>query len=485
MEFAETNYKFKWYAQSFHVMGILKEMRKTNNLTDVRLVCDDGKEVRAHKVVLCAHSQLMKQIFTSLHDDEALIYLTNTKYKDVITILDFMYLGGAKLDPDSSIDEIFTTANEFGFKEINNYSFKSGDTNCDVKMSFEPSVNEIIENKDQKQTISFEKEDKKLNKTMKYEAVDSVGASHNSKDSVNPSKTSEKIKLPKPTLLGNSCPDCNKYFEKSRYMKQHYHNIHGRIQITKCKVCEKEFLSKSRMLAHLNLVHNAIPKKCSDCGKSFSNATNLKTHYNSFHKGIKYECDQCDYVATQRGHLKEHNLSKHEGIVYTCNLCDKKYSQKKALKKHKCMDAETKHFDLYKFRRNREHLHKKKTHPTVCPDCGKSFASAKGMVVHYDSDHDGIRYSCNQCEKQFKQIGHLHMHIKSIHELVKYNCNKCEYQATQPQHLRNHILSKHEGIKFPCGQCSSQYSNKADLKKHLRVKHHDTSADIKIKKEEI
>ena len=77
------------------------------------------------------------------------------------------------------------------------------------------------------------------------------------------------------------------------------------------------------------------------------------------------------------------------------------------------------------------------------------------------------------------------MHIKSIHELVKYNCNKCEYQATQPQHLRNHILSKHEGIKFPCGQCSSQYSNKADLKKHLRVKHHDTSADIKIEKEEI
>ena len=52
MEFAETNYKFKWYAQSFHVMGILKEMRKTNNLTDVRLVCDDGKEVRA----LCTQS---------------------------------------------------------------------------------------------------------------------------------------------------------------------------------------------------------------------------------------------------------------------------------------------------------------------------------------------------------------------------------------------------------------------------------------------
>ena len=226
------------------------------------------------------------------------------------------------------------------FKEINNHSFKSGD--CDVKISLNLTINDIKENTWQKQTIENEIVDENLNKTIKDET----------EDCKEPSKTS----IQKFNLSGNTCPDCNKYFEKSRYMKQHYQNVHRGIP-TKCKVCQKEFLSRSRMLAHVNLVHNAVPKKCSDCGKSFSNATNLKTHCDSFHKGIKYKCDKCDYVATQRGHLKEHTLSKHEGIVYTCNLCDRKYSQKKALKKHKCTSAEMKIFDSKNFKRNRDHLH--------------------------------------------------------------------------------------------------------------------------------
>jgi len=260
----------------------------------------------------------------------------------------------------------------------------------------------------------------------------------------------EDKEINKPILVGNICPECNKYFENSTSMRKHFWYQHNG-KPTKCTVCEKVFTGRVRMLTHVKLVHNTVTKKCPDCTKSFSNETNLRTHHSTVHKGIRFKCEHCDYLATQKGHLKEHIQIKHDGIVYTC---DRKYSQKKALKKHKCIETDKKK-SKRKSIRNRDHLHQKKTHPNVCPDCGKSFASPKGMVVHYDTIHDGVRFTCNQCEKKFKQIGNLITHRKSIHELVKYNCNKCEYKATQPSHLKKHITAKHEGIKFPCGQCSS------------------------------
>ena len=462
----EISGKLKWYAQSFHFLEIMKHMRDTNYLTDVTFVCDDGREIKAHRIILVAHSPLFKQIFDSELDDDAIINIDDTNYEELKTILEFMYLGEAPLHPDISIDDIFSTSKALGFYEIINHSLKSGDHNCDVKIS----IGQVVSAEETKQAG----DDFKPFKEEVENLLDS------------------KVKLD-----GTTCPVCEKSFYKSRNMRQHYRLIHiGKP--TECYVCYKMFSNRTKMTMHLNLIHKGNPKNCADCDKAFSNLTNLKTHRNTVHKGIKFSCDQCDYVTTQKGHLKEHVLSKHDGIVYTCDLCDQKYSQKGTLRIHrkKCtgknsyyedtLKMEDDKFDVtYKtkkpkmYRSKRIMMEKPILHPNVCPECGKSFGSSHGMTIHFESNHAGIRYPCSQCDKKFKQKSHLKTHIESVHELIKYDCDKCSYQASQRNHLKNHVKYKHQGIKFSCDNCNVHFSSKYDLKRHFKSKHESDPLELK------
>ena len=53
----------RWDNFSEHVKGVLYEMMKTTQMTDVTLVCDDKKKINAHKIVLAACSEVFKNFF--------------------------------------------------------------------------------------------------------------------------------------------------------------------------------------------------------------------------------------------------------------------------------------------------------------------------------------------------------------------------------------------------------------------------------------
>ena len=50
----QEKYNFNWHAYSDHLREMLHEMMKSNELTDVTLVCDDKRQIKAHKIVLSA-----------------------------------------------------------------------------------------------------------------------------------------------------------------------------------------------------------------------------------------------------------------------------------------------------------------------------------------------------------------------------------------------------------------------------------------------
>ena len=53
-----------WHTYTDHLKELLHHMRTDNTFADVTLVSDDGREVRAHKVVLAACSPIIKELFT-------------------------------------------------------------------------------------------------------------------------------------------------------------------------------------------------------------------------------------------------------------------------------------------------------------------------------------------------------------------------------------------------------------------------------------
>ena len=72
---------------------IIKSIRASKNFADVSLVGDDNIPVKAHKIVLSAHSNVFREAINALNCDELVIQCNGFLVKDINSLLDFMYLG--------------------------------------------------------------------------------------------------------------------------------------------------------------------------------------------------------------------------------------------------------------------------------------------------------------------------------------------------------------------------------------------------------
>ena len=73
--------------------GILRELRSSKYFADVTLIGDDNIPVKAHKIVLCAHSNVLKEAILSLDYDKLVLQCRGFKSQDIQSLLDFIYLG--------------------------------------------------------------------------------------------------------------------------------------------------------------------------------------------------------------------------------------------------------------------------------------------------------------------------------------------------------------------------------------------------------
>ena len=71
----QEKYNLNWRTYSDHLREMLHEMMKSNELTDVTLVCDDNTQFKAHKIVLSACSLVFKSIINNLSQSCSVIYL--------------------------------------------------------------------------------------------------------------------------------------------------------------------------------------------------------------------------------------------------------------------------------------------------------------------------------------------------------------------------------------------------------------------------
>ena len=71
--FRMINEKFflHWNTFSDHLREMLYQMKKSNEFTDVTLVCDDMRQFQAHKIVLSACSSVFKSIINDLPQNNA------------------------------------------------------------------------------------------------------------------------------------------------------------------------------------------------------------------------------------------------------------------------------------------------------------------------------------------------------------------------------------------------------------------------------
>ena len=95
----DTNmYKLMWQSYPDHLREMMQNMMQTDNFTDVTLVTDDKKSIKAHRNILSACSPVLNDILLKMdhQTNHPFIYLKGIQSSEMESILQFIYQGEAR-----------------------------------------------------------------------------------------------------------------------------------------------------------------------------------------------------------------------------------------------------------------------------------------------------------------------------------------------------------------------------------------------------
>ena len=258
----------KWNDFQENVFSAFESLRADKDFTDVTLVCADGQQIEAHKVILAASSPFFQNLLRTNKHAHPLVYMRGMKSEDMIAILDFLYYGEASISQEN-LDSFLAIADELQVKGL------MGTNN-------EGAVKE--ENRKQ---VPKQPELKKVLKDAQRSSghpspISPTGSIVIKPENFEQISDSRKI-VTLPDQFINSLP-------------------------------ELEEMVKSMMEKSENLLPNGQQKahRCKVCGKE-DYSTNIKKHIESNHlEGVSIPCNFCEKTFRSKRALVQHKSQTHE-----------------------------------------------------------------------------------------------------------------------------------------------------------------------------
>jgi len=153
----------QWNGFGSHLSEAFSDIREDKDLFDVTLACEDN-QIEAHKLILSACSTFFRSIFKSNPHRHPLLYLRGVKFKELLGILNFMYMGQVSV-AEADLNSFLSVAADLKIRGLtqptetslekkpcspkiktekeNGHSFKDVDGNIVVKNELNNSFNSI------------------------------------------------------------------------------------------------------------------------------------------------------------------------------------------------------------------------------------------------------------------------------------------------------------------------------------------------------
>ncbi|XP_013789347.1 gastrula zinc finger protein XlCGF57.1-like [Limulus polyphemus] len=196
-----------------------------------------------------------------------------------------------------------------------------------------------------------------------------------------------------------TCPECGKEFKWELSLKNHLFVKHGKGKgkgVIECDICQKKFVNKYNLLAHLPHHNELRPYKCEHCAVCFKYKHSYEKHLEVVHSDKKeHQCSVCGKLFKTKAYLNAHETNvHHSGAKEVCRICNKNFKTAKILRAHlKC------HSDGGKRK-------------FICSSCPRGFAFPKDLRRH-EKVHTGVKdYECDECGKAFARMDNLRTHLK-------------------------------------------------------------------------
>jgi len=312
----------KWHEYEIHRNNYLKQEKE---LLDVILACEDGHQIRAHKLILSAGSLFFRDILTKIKHTEPLLYMHGMKNHDLQKIIEFVYTGEINvaeknLEHFLDLGKIFKIPGLQSFEDIcapmpdsaGNYvnnkvinqanpdyqiQKKGINKNLPVMECYEEDVKEEenhffdrLEENDNKNDERHPKIKHKETPLIEHgendwqdnsARVENHNADENVKENNLPVSIDELLQKRKDMLDKVDglweCKECRKTFVKKYHLECHV-ETHLKSDNNICTICYKTLGTSDTLRKHVMLIHSEACHVCSACGKSGMNKQQLKNH---------------------------------------------------------------------------------------------------------------------------------------------------------------------------------------------------------------
>ena len=205
-----------------------------------------------------------------------------------------------------------------------------------------------------------------------------------------------------------------------------------RKEMTKCKVCGKEFVL---FLSHL--------KRSRACGAKYDvDAIEVEEQRRRIDDKAKYDKWRYEQNASEK---KAASMKRYSENPEKKKVTMTAYNEKNREKINCAMKRI--YYEAYP-----EDLHKAEF---SCHLCDKDCFTKKGRDSHIDKVHLGKKESgtCQICDKKFEDTQDIKRHIREVHGGQKHICEKCPATFTRSSGLQKHIKENWHYLSYYCNQC--------------------------------
>ena len=235
----QAKYSLRWDNYSDHLRGIMKELMNNADYSDVTLVTEDKKHIKANMSVLRACSPVFKDILKNEKNSSMLMYLRGIQHSELESIMQFIYLGEATFYQER-MDEFLAVAKSLEIEVLCN-----ADAETFNEPDFEPSQNSP-------DTAKLDLNGEQLSMKFGFDQIPRQGEQIKREDGLYSYGRSE-------------CEQCHKTFCDRSRLNRHKQSVHQGIRYA-CGQCHFEARRQDNLTVHIKKKH---------CTKSQSNSPDL------------------------------------------------------------------------------------------------------------------------------------------------------------------------------------------------------------------
>ena len=133
----QEKYSLTWHTYSDHLRSMMKELMMNEDFSDVTLVTEDKKHIKANINILSTCSPVFKDILKKDRNSSPIIYLRGVQHFEMESIMQFIYLGEATFH-EERMDEFLAVAKSLEIKNLFNSLTESIDELVDESSSCDP-----------------------------------------------------------------------------------------------------------------------------------------------------------------------------------------------------------------------------------------------------------------------------------------------------------------------------------------------------------